>query len=480
MTNHLNGNNSLEMQSKLNQFKEYAVLHHQLARIDKLLMRAIREPAGFAHVLVYGPSGVGKTTMIRQIAKRLNENLPEHLSGISNSLSYRNGSQTSMPLLLLETRPPDGGVFNRADYYRTALKLLGEPFYERRMLVDIDSEQTWSKKGRSRSKTAQFNDCPELRHALEETMIKRGVRAVILDEAQHLMKIGSGTGASAAKLLDQLDWIKSMTNVTGVLHILIGTYELLNFRNLSGQASRRGLDLHFPRYLYQNEQDRQDFQSALLALLRQVPLNVDVNELMQHWLYFYERSLGCVGVLKDWLIRAVAAALDDGNDTLSLERLQEHTLSLAQCERMALDTTEGEQKLSYMESRHEHLWHLLQIGMDSTSVPLTAVDLPKSEDAVVASPSTKSKPPSKTKRTRAKTVSSTNDAVTVANDALTESAPSKKTTRRKTKQEATASPTVEQKTPDDTATQQQPAKTTKKSNQRVGRRKPKRDPVGEQ
>ena len=71
-----------------------------------------------------------------------------------------------------------------------------------------------------------------------------------------------------------------MTNVTSVLHILIGTYELLNFRNLSGQASRRGLDIHFPRYLYQNEQDRQDFQAALLALLMQVPMNVDVRELM--------------------------------------------------------------------------------------------------------------------------------------------------------------------------------------------------------
>ncbi|MDJ0574677.1 MAG: hypothetical protein QNJ65_05865, partial [Xenococcaceae cyanobacterium MO_234.B1] len=76
------------------------------------------------------------------------------------------------------------------------------------------------------------------------------------------MKIG--TGSNAGKLLDQLDWIKSMTNVTGVLHILIGTYELLDFRNLSGQASRRGLDIHFPRYLYQNEQDRLDFQSVLL------------------------------------------------------------------------------------------------------------------------------------------------------------------------------------------------------------------------
>ena len=87
MDNKKSENQSVEMQSKLTQFKEYAVLHPQLARVDMLLMRAIREPAGFAHVLVYGPSGVGKTTMIRQIAKRLNENEPEQLPGVSNSLS---------------------------------------------------------------------------------------------------------------------------------------------------------------------------------------------------------------------------------------------------------------------------------------------------------------------------------------------------------------------------------------------------------
>lgn len=492
MDNLESGNQSVEMQSKLTQFKEYAVLHPQLARVDMLLMRAIREPAGFAHVLVYGPSGVGKTTMIRQIARRLNENVPEQLPGVSNSLSYRNGSQPPMPLLLLETRPSDGGVFNRADYYRTALKLLGEPFYERRMLIDIDAEQTWEKKGRSRTKTAQFNDSPELRHALEEAMTKRGVRAVILDEAQHLMKIG--TGASAGKLLDQLDWIKSMTNVTGVLHILIGTYELLNFRNLSGQASRRGLDIHFPRYLYQNEQDRQDFQAALLALLMQVPMNVDVPELMQHWLYFYERSIGCVGVLKDWLIRTVAAALHDGHDTLSLEQFHEHTLSLAQCERMALDTTEGEQKLSYMESRREHLWHLLQMGMGSTSVPKTAVDLSKGAADVVASPSKSSKPSSQTKRTRKKPVSSTIDetASTAPDETSPKPAPKKKQQGKKTKladssisetpleTNITASPTDEQKKIDETATQQEMLKTSKKSSGRVGQRKPKRDTVGQQ
>jgi hypothetical protein len=128
------------------------------------------------------------------------------------------------------------------------------------MLVDIEEEQTWQKKGRSRTKTTQFNDSPELRQALEDALVRRGVRAVILDEAQHLMKVGRGS--SAGKLLDQLDWIKSMTNVTGVL----------------------------PRS------------------------------------------------------RA--------------------------CERIAIEALEGERKLGHSQSRREHLWHLLQTGMDSPSVPM--------------------------------------------------------------------------------------------------------------
>ncbi|MEA5624759.1 ATP-binding protein [Nostoc sp. UHCC 0251] len=468
----------------LTQFKEYAVLHPQLARVDMLLMRAIREPAGFAHVLVYGPSGVGKTTMIRQIARRLNAPHSEDLA--KNSSSYRNGYVPQLPLLLIETRPPDSGVFNRTDYYRTALKLLDEPFYERRSIVDIDTSEAWEKKGRGRSsKTSQFNDSPELRHALEEAMTKRGVRAVILDEAQHLMKIG--TGSNSGKLLDQLDWIKSMTNVTGVLHILIGTYELLNFRNLSGQASRRGLDIHFPRYLYQNEQDRLDFQAALLALLKQVPLDINIPELMQHWLYFYEHSIGCLGVLKDWLIRTVAAVLDDGNKALTLKQLHEHTLTLAQCERMAIEATEGEQKLSYMESRREHLWHLLQIGMGSTDVPTNAVT---PETPLVGSEITSSKTesPPKTKRTRKKpNVPAPQEfTTTTANEIPVEPAPKKKQTRKKTTSTQTleitetplsnSSADLQAITPD---TQQQTDKSReKKSGTRVGQRKPKRDTVG--
>jgi hypothetical protein len=462
--------------TSLTRFKDYAVSHPHLVQVDQVLMRAIREPAGFAHVLVYGPSGVGKTTMIRQITRRFHQMQSADKASMSN---YRNDSSNPVPLLLLETRPPDGGAFNRTDYYRTALKLLGEPFYERRLLVDIDTEQTWEKKGRGRSKATQFNDSPELRQALEEAMTRRGVRTVILDEAQHLMKVGSG--ASGGKLLDQLDWIKSMTNVTGVLHILLGTYDLLNFRDLSGQASRRGLDLHFPRYLFQHDQDRDCFQGVLLALLKQVPLSTDIPALMQHWFYFYERSIGCVGVLKDWLIRAVAAALHDDCDTLTLARLEEQALTLGQCERMALDAIEGEQKLGYTDSRREHLWRLLQMGMASTAVPSPVVDAP-SQEITPDVPLPVKKP--RKKRSSSPKTEPVPTSVETLSEPNSVSVPAKKRRSKKTQETpliAIETKEIADNLEDPSKTQtpiSEPLAPKPKSSRRVGQRKPKRDPVG--
>ena len=449
-----------ETLEKLNQFKNYAVSHPHLAKVDRAIIGAISEPAGFAHVLVYGPSGVGKTTMINQIARRLNGIY--QTPNLENKRGRNKSQLPPMPLLLLETRPSDGTTFNRADYYSTALKLLGEPFYERRLLVDVDTEQAWEKKGRSRTKSSQFNDSPELRYALEQAMARREVRAVILDEAQHLMKVGTGRGAG--KLLDQLDWIKSMTNVTGVLHILIGTYELLNFQNLSGQASRRGLEIHFPRYLFQHEQERLDFQGVLLALLKQVPLKTDIPTLMQQWFYFYERSIGCVGVLKDWLLRTVAAILHDGGDTLSLEKLSEQALQVSQCERMAIDAIEGEQKLGYMASRREQLWRLLQMETAQPSLispeiastvatpsteTFSETETPASEGASKSTKTTRKKRSSTAKSQEATSNETSSEAKTPASEVASKSA---KTARKKRSSTAKSQEVTSNETSSETET----------------------------
>src|SRR3989441_981187 len=191
-------------------FKEATVTHRLLEQTDRAVMHAIREHGGFAYVFVYGPSGAGKTTMIRQMSRRFDGTVPSpRFARFSSSLS---GSRTVVPVLVLETRPPDGAAFNRADYYRNALVQLGEPFYEHRRLIDIHTEQAIERRTQGRGKAAHFNESAELRNAMEEAMQRHGVRAVILDEAQHLMTIGHGEYGSS--LLDQLDWIKSLTNVT--------------------------------------------------------------------------------------------------------------------------------------------------------------------------------------------------------------------------------------------------------------------------
>src|SRR5216684_6098705 len=163
-----------EAQAKLSAFKSYTVTHPLLEKTETALIQALREPAGFAHVLLFGPTGVGKTTVLTHVTKELIPLLLASRSSTSaaNDGTLRNGYHPqglpTHPLLLLEARIPDGGTFDRADYYRTALKQLGEPFYGEYRVMDLNDGQTWETKTRSRGRATLFNDAHHLRHALEE------------------------------------------------------------------------------------------------------------------------------------------------------------------------------------------------------------------------------------------------------------------------------------------------------------------------
>jgi hypothetical protein len=132
---------------RLNQCKAFAVRPPLLDQVEQEVLHAIWEPAGCAYLLVYGPSGVGKSTMIHHIVRRLHA---------------REGGPGTRPRLLLEVRPPDGELVHRTDSYRTALRLLGKTAVERRMMVDISTAPAWEQKGGRRS-ASRYHDDPELR-----------------------------------------------------------------------------------------------------------------------------------------------------------------------------------------------------------------------------------------------------------------------------------------------------------------------------
>jgi hypothetical protein len=171
----------------------------------------------------------------------------------------------------------------------------------------------------------------------------------MLDEARHLAAVGSGR-----RLSDQLDVVKSIANCTGTVHVLLGTYGLLAFRNLSAQLSRRSVDIHFSRYRADDPEDRKIFLSVLRSFEQQLPLS-EPPELVKDWEYLYERSIGCVGVLKDWLVRALVGVFRRNATVLAFRDLQSQALSVSQCDKMLAEAVEGEVRLFESAEERGHL-----------------------------------------------------------------------------------------------------------------------------
>ena len=335
-----------EARAHLDAFKAVKVRHPRLDEADHLLSQAIDEHAGYTHVLLYGPSGVGKSTLTRRIAERF---------------VAEETNRAVVPVVWVEARPADTGTYARLDYYRQVLTVLREHVAVKDRLMNLALS---AKPSRHLRDAAEWLD---MREAVEYALERLQVKAVVIDEAQHLMRV-----EAPHRPVDQLDWLKSMTNRTNVLHVLVGPYELFDFRNLNGQAARRGRDVHFPRYRVERKDERLAFVGALRYLLAHVPIACDVERLLGRWRWFAESSIGCVGILRDWLVTTVAALIAEEQTTLTEEALERFALQPAQRVRLEIDARTGEQNVeSGNSTSQQQLQALLRLPTSSTSASST-------------------------------------------------------------------------------------------------------------
>jgi len=341
-------------ETRLGYFKSFTIAHPLLKEADAALKQAIQEPAGWSLIFVYGPTGVGKTTLRRRVENHLTESMMETLCQ----------DPGFVPVVSMEVAAPDSSQFSWKDYYRRALIALDEPLIERKLTHQLRNS---FRDACGRALTDPRAPGLELRMALECALIHRRPAAFFIDEAQHLAKMKSGR-----KLQDQLDSIKSLASLANTVHVLVGTYELLPFRNLSGQLSLRSIDIHFPRYHAERTEDYTAFRNAVFTLQRHLPLAGE-SDLLPHLEYCYERSIGCVGLVKDWLTRALALAMNQGAQAVSLKMLERTAWSLDQSERMAREAVDGESEASEKDRKRDRLKQILQVGtMTSASAPAPA------------------------------------------------------------------------------------------------------------
>ena len=308
--------------ARIQYFRDFAIAHPLLVEAKDRLMEAIMESAPNSIVIVLGPTGVGKTTLLAKIRQLLGAKAAAEAATESGHLA----------VVAIEATPPESRTFSWRSHFKRLLLEMNDPLVDgKRRLQSADrAPQMMPAYPNDRGVTADYH------YAVEQALRYRRPSAVLVDEAQHLFALASGRS-----LEDQFNVLKALANRCNTVHVLCGTYDLLRIRNLSGQLSRRSIDIHFPRYDVAKAADRRTFGKILQTFANQMPLP-EQPDLTRHWEYLYERSIGCVGILKDWLVKAFSAAVRQSAPTVFLKHMEKFALSVPQCDRLIEEATRGE------------------------------------------------------------------------------------------------------------------------------------------
>lgn len=331
-TNFSNLTPDLSRDELLKAYKDVRVKHPRIGQLFRETDLLLAPYSGADIVLLIGPTGVGKTTATTAM---LENTYREQAVVMAEDMNF-------IPAVQIEAPSAGERAFSWRLLYSALLEALNEPLIGRK-LDSTDSVSTQLKK-----RTGVDNKMLSgLRLSVERALKERRTRYVIIDEAVHILR-----QASERELPVYMDTLKSLSNICGVTFVLVGSYDLFDIMSLSGQLARRTHTVHFTRYRQDNQADYTAFAKTARALVQQMPITGEVD--LERWLDpLFERSIGCVGILKDMLQRALTLTLIN-NGVWKHEYLQKALLTKQQTRIILLETLKGEDLLNDQGS-HELL-----------------------------------------------------------------------------------------------------------------------------
>lgn len=285
---------------RLDYFDSKLIAHRKLQAVNDQVLDAIHTGIKDLVIYVVGPTGVGKSTLGRGIVKALYKEYQEEMQKDPGMI----------PASIFQVPNPDRSHFEWKDCYTSALEAVQEPLIKYKVQNNNmypSVQQPISMPGHG------------LRRALISAYKNRRCVAAVWDEGQHLTTV-----ASARRLQDNANNIKFIAEASKTIPILIGTAELFLFPKLSGQLGRRTYIVPFLPYTLATEEDRKDFKEILYNVQCHIPHRKCV-DLVMHYEFFYELSMGCIGILHNWVLNTLAAVYTMDKQKITLKDFEENT-----------------------------------------------------------------------------------------------------------------------------------------------------------
>ena len=291
---------------KFEAFVSYKAGHRMMGEKADEVMRLLDGAIEPLLIFIFGPTGVGKSTLVTDLQRRLIEKYRPEMEANPGRFAY----------VSVEVPAPDTATaFSWRAYYADILVALEDPLINKKVNYPMGGIRRGDD-GKIVMNTGTTTAA--LSRAMVQALKLRKPGAVILDEAEHLLEVSGGK-----RFLDHLKLLRSIANLTRIPHILVGTYGLLDFMDLNETLRRRSKKVHMPRYDAERKEDQRAFNLVVAKFQGKLPCSCN---LLAHSDYLFEGSIGCIGLLKVWLSAAVSTVLRENRVAMTLEDLKNHAL----------------------------------------------------------------------------------------------------------------------------------------------------------